>query len=222
MSDPVIEKTIAFVREQLAGAEGGHDWFHSERVWKMARFIYGKEGRGDRMTIELAALLHDISDPKFNEGHEEKGPELAFNFLIRNGLDRERAEHIRAIIRHVSYKGGLPQDQINTIEFRIVQDADRLDAMGAIGIARAFNYGGYRNRPMYDPGVPLQEYSDPSAYHASNAPTINHFHEKLLKLKDLMNTDTGKKIARERHAFMLQYLERFLGEMDPDGPAPEA
>ncbi len=214
MFDPVTEKTIAFVREQLAGAEGGHDWSHTRRVWKMAGYIREREGRGDRLTIELAALLHDVSDPKFNDGDEEKGAELAFDFLIRCGLDRERAGHIRSIIRHVSYRGGMPQDQIRSIEFQIVQDADRLDAMGAVGIARAFNYGGFKNRPIHDPGVPLREYTDPSEYHASAAPTINHFHEKLLKLKDLMNTSTGKKIARERHRFMLRFLRQFLKEVD--------
>jgi len=214
MYDPVIEKTIAFVREQLAGAEGGHDWSHTERVWKTARFIREREGEGDRLTIELAALLHDVSDPKFNNGDEEKGAEMAFDFLIRSGLDRDRAGHIRSIIRHVSYRGGMPQDQIRSIEFRIVQDADRLDAMGAVGIARAFNYGGFKNRPIHDPGVPLQEYTDSSEYHASPAPTINHFHEKLLKLKDLMNTATGKKLARKRHRFMLRFLRQFSKEVE--------
>jgi len=212
--EKIVQKTISFVRDLFAGAEGGHDWSHTERVWKMAGYIREREGRGDRLTIELAALLHDISDPKFNDGDEEAGGAPAFDFLVRNGLDRERAGHIRSIINHISFKGGFSQDHIHTIEFRIVQDADRLDAMGAIGIARAFNYGGYKNRPIYDPDVPLQEYSDPSAYHASGAPTINHFHEKLLKLKGLMNTKTGKKIARERHDFMLHYLERFLREVD--------
>ncbi|HER08453.1 MAG TPA: HD domain-containing protein [Bacteroides sp.] len=214
MSDPIIEKTVDFVRQQLAGAEGGHDWSHIERVWKMAGFIREQEGQGDRMTIDLAALLHDIADPKFNDGDEEKGAALAFDFLTGNGLDLDRAGHIRSIIRYVSYRGGLPQDHIQSIEFQIVQDADRLDAMGAIGIARAFNYGGHKNRPIYDPGVPVREYADPSAYHASAAPTINHFHEKLLRLKALMNTETGKKIARERHAFMLQFLEQFHREAD--------
>jgi len=210
--DPTIQKTITYVKKVLANAEGGHDWLHIERVWKLARQIWKLEGKGDLLTIELAALLHDISDPKFNSGNEELGSQMAFNFLKKNNLDNKRIEHIQTIIRYVSYKGGFPQDKINSIEFRIVQDADRLDAIGAIGIARAFNYGGFKNRPIYDPSISLQEYKDSKAYHRSNAPTINHFYEKLLKLKDLMNTETGKRIGQERHNFMLQFLERFYDE----------
>jgi uncharacterized protein len=219
MDNPIIEKTVSFVKEQLAGAEGGHDWFHTERVWKMARFIHEREGRGDLLTIELAALLHDISDPKFNKGDEQKAGRLAYRFLMENEVDQDRAEHVRSIINHISFKGGTPQDEIDSIEFEIVQDADRLDAMGAIGIARTFHYGGYKDRAIYDPGVPVREYSDSSAYHTSDAPTLNHFYEKLLRLKDLMNTSTGKKIARDRHDFMLQFLERFYRETDQEGQA---
>ncbi|MCK5135715.1 MAG: HD domain-containing protein [Bacteroidales bacterium] len=210
--ETIVQNIIALVRETLNGAEGGHDWNHIERVWKMALHIHEKEGQGDLLTIELAALLHDISDAKFNNGDEELGNRMAFNFLIQNDVDREQAEHIQTIIKYVSYKGGFPQDRINSIEFQIVQDADRLDAIGAIGIARAFNYGGFKNRPIYDPSISLQEYKDSKAYYQSNAPTINHFYEKLLKLKDLMNTETGMRIALERHNFMLQFLERFYDE----------
>jgi len=211
---PIVEKTISFVKEIHAHAEGGHDWHHIERVWKMAKHILKEEGKGNLHTIELAALLHDISDPKFNDGDEEKGNQLAFNFLIKNKVDSEQAEHIQTIIKYVSFKGGFPQDRINSIEFQIVQDADRLDAIGAIGIARAFNYGGFKNRPIHDPSKPLQEYADSVAYHKSDAPTINHFYEKLLKLKELMNTRTGMRIARERHDYMLQFLQRFYDECD--------
>lgn len=211
---PIVEKTISFVKEIHAHAEGGHDWYHIERVWKMAKHILKEEGKGDLHTIELAALLHDISDPKFNGGDEEKGNQLAFNFLAKNKVGREQAEHIQAIIKYVSFKGGFPQDRIKSIEFQIVQDADRLDAIGAIGIARAFNYGGFKNRPIHDPSKPLQEYADSVAYHKSDAPTINHFYEKLLKLKELMNTQTGEKIARERHNFMLKFLDTFYDECD--------
>jgi uncharacterized protein len=214
--DRMVHHTILYVKETLAGAEGGHDWHHSERVWKLARHIRRMEGEGDPLIIELAALLHDISDPKFNGGDEESGPRLAHDFLIKQGLDRERADHIRSIVRPRSYRGGLPQDQISTIEFRIVQDADRLDAMGAVGIARAFSYGGFRNRPLYDPSVPVQKYRDAVTYHQSGAPTINHFYEKLLKLKGLMNTRTGRSLAHERHIFMEQFLERFFRECDPE------
>ena len=215
MSDTIIRNTVAFVKETLAGAEGGHDWFHIERVWNTARYIQKLEGSGDLLTIELAALLHDISDAKFNGGDEEMGSRMASDFLLKLGVAQEMVDHIQSIIKHVSYKGGFAQDQINTIEFQIVQDADRLDAIGAIGIARAFNYGGFKNRPIHNPEMPLQEYNDSRAYHKSDAPTINHFYEKLLKLKDLMNTSTGIAMAEERHAYMLQFLDRFYKEWDP-------
>jgi uncharacterized protein len=214
-ANTIIGETLSFVRKSLTGAEGGHDWFHTERVWKMAKHLREKEGRGDPLIIELAALLHDISDPKFNGGDQQRGSLMAYDFLIARGLDRQRAEHIRDIVQHVSFRGGVTQQVISTIEFQIVQDADRLDAMGAIGIARAFNYGGFRNRPLYDPAVPPREYDHPSAYHASGAPTINHFHEKLLRLKDLMNTPSARSIAEKRHRFMVHFLERFLGEWGP-------
>lgn len=214
-SEKIRNSTIAFVKETLADAEGGHDWFHIERVWKNARHIREKEGEGDLLTIELAALLHDISDAKFNGGDDELGSRMAFEFLEDQGMDPGRLEHIRSIIKYVSFKGGFPQDQISSIEFKIVQDADRLDAIGAIGIARAFNYGGFKKRPLHDPDKALQEYSDSKAYHKSDAPTINHFYEKLLKLKDLMNTETGKKMAEQRHQYMLVFLDQFYGEWDP-------
>jgi len=218
LSGNIIEKTITFVKETLADAEGGHDWYHIERVWKTARFIQEKEGAGDLLTIELAALLHDISDAKFNGGNDEQGSRMASDFLVKLGVEKEMVEHIKAIIKHVSYKGGFPQDRISSLEFRIVQDADRLDALGAIGIARAFNYGGFKKRPLYDPAVSLQEYENPVAYHKSDAPTINHFYEKLLKLKDLMNTSTGKLLAEERHNYMVDFLDRFYNEWDPQWP----
>ncbi len=216
MANGIVNDTVLFVKETLAGAEGGHDWHHIERVWKMARHIQEREGKGDRLTIELAALLHDISDAKFNGGDHDRGSRMAHDFLIRNRVDRDRASHIRSIIKHLSYKGGFPQDSIHSMEFQIVQDADRLDAMGAIGIARAFNYGGYKHRAIHDPSRSLQEYADSGAYHRSDAPTINHFYEKLLKLKDLMNTRTGRELALERHQYMLDFLETFFREWDPE------
>ncbi|MEN8155921.1 MAG: HD domain-containing protein [Bacteroidota bacterium] len=211
-----IQKTITYVKETLAGAEGGHNWFHIERVRKLARYIREKEGKGDQEVIDLAALLHDISDAKFNGGDLDKGGRLATEFLTDHGLEPEKVKHIGKIIQYVSFKGGFPQDQINSIEFQIVQDADRLDAMGAIGIARAFNYGGFKNRPLHDPEIPLREYNDTKSYHQSDAPTINHFYEKLLKLKDLMNTQTGKELAKERHRYMEQFLKQFYREWDPE------
>jgi uncharacterized protein len=213
--DRMIEHTVDFVKQVLADAEGGHNWYHIERVWKLAKYIQKCEGEGHLLTIELAALLHDISDAKFNGGDEAQGSQMAHAFLIRNEVDPELAGHVETIIKYVSFKGGFPQDQIHSKEFQIVQDADRLDAMGAIGIARAFNYGGYKNRPLYDPAKPLQEYADSAAYHTSDAPTINHFYEKLLKLKELMNTPTGKELARERHTYMLDFLETFFREWNP-------
>jgi len=214
MSGSVVDHTIAYVKNMLEGAEGGHDWYHIERVWQMARFIRQEEKRGDRLTIELAALLHDVSDPKFNGGNEEEGQKVAIRFLKAEGVDRERIGQVGTIVRHLSFKGGKQLQQQRSIEFQIVQDADRLDAMGAIGIARAFNYGGYKNLPIYDPSVPLTEYPDSATYYASKAPTINHFHEKLLKLKDLMNTETGRSLAEERHQYMINFLERFHRECD--------
>jgi uncharacterized protein len=214
----MIEKTSLYVKKILEGAEGGHDWYHTERVWKTALFIREKEGKGDLLTIELASLLHDISDPKFNGGDEEAGVRLATGFLTEEGLDSERTDHIGQIIRNVSFKGGHEMAEIDTIEFRIVQDADRLDALGAIGIARTFNYGGYKNLPIHDPTIPVTEYEDSGSYYRSKAPTINHFYEKLLKLKDLMKTSTGRALAEERHEFMLQFLERFYRECHLEGP----
>ena len=210
----LIGLTTEFVRSQLKGIESGHDWFHIERVWKLSKNIREQENQGDLLTIELAALLHDIADPKFHDGDDEIGSQIAFNFLTKNGVDPRRIEHIQTIIKYVSFKGGFSQDIINSIEFQIVQDADRIDAIGAIGIARAFNYGGYKNRSIHDPELDLREYHDSKAYHRSDAPTINHFYEKLLKLKDLMNTQTGKKIAAERHKYMEHFLEQFYLEWE--------
>jgi uncharacterized protein len=159
--------------------------------------------------------LHDISDPKFNGGDKEAGNRLASVFLLEKGLDSERTGQIRDIIKHISYGGGISQKLTPSIEFQIVQDADRLDAMGAIGIARAFNYGGFKNRPIYDASVPVREYQDTASYYRSNAPTINHFYEKLLKLQGLLNTDTGKRLGAERHEYMVQFLAQFFREVHP-------
>lgn len=211
----LISDTEKFVRETLEGAEAGHDWSHVDRVRNMALHIREMEADGDPLVIELAALLHDIADPKFHQGDQERGAELATGFLTRNGLDMSRISHIHSIIRHLSFKGGHGQDVIRTVEFRMVQDADRLDAMGAIGIARTFNYGGFRNLPIHDPGIPVRDYGSADEYYASKAPTINHFYEKLLKLKDLMHTATGKAIAEQRHEFMLEFLKQFQRDLDP-------
>jgi uncharacterized protein len=219
----IIQKTKVYIKETLEGAEAGHDWSHIERVWKLSRHIRAEEGKGDVQVVELGALLHDISDPKFNGGDEEKGSQLAYHFLQKEGVPSESIEHIQTIIKHISFKGGHRPNFKPSVEFKIVQDADRLDAMGAIGVARAFHYGGYKNRALYDPTIGVKEYGTVEEYHGSTAPTINHFYEKLLKLKDLMNTSTGRRLAMERHHFMLSFLEQFYRDVDPgfEGPDPD-
>jgi uncharacterized protein len=199
------------VKETLANAEGGHDWFHIERVWKTARHI-AEEELVDIHVVELASLLHDIADSKFNDGDESVGPRIARNFLESKKLPDEIIEHVVMIIENISFKGGNHIMNFSSKELLVVQDADRLDAIGAIGIARAFNYGGFKNRALYDPSIPPNLNMDKEAYKKSSAPTINHFYEKLLQLKDRMNTSTGKRIAEERHRFMESYLEQFYKE----------
>lgn len=209
----LINSTIDFVKTELAGAEGGHDWFHSYRVWKMARNIAEKES-GDRLVVEIAALLHDIADSKFNDGDEDVGPIKAADFLRELGVADEVIEHVENIIRHISFKGGNHQQKFRSPELDIVQDADRLDAIGAIGIARTFNYGGYKNREMYNPEIKPVLNMTKEEYKNSKAPTINHFYEKLLLLKDRMNTKTGKAIAEQRHQYMEQFLDEFYEEWE--------
>lgn len=211
--DIIKEKTISFVKDTLQGAEAGHDWFHIERVYKTALGIHTKEG-GDLLLVTLAALLHDIADSKFNNGDEEIGPEMAGNFLRTLGLTEAMILEVQQIIRNLSYKASLGKIEFSSKELDIVQDADRLDAIGAIGIARAFTYGGYKNRVLYDPQIKPELNMSKEAYKNSEAPTINHFYEKLLRLKDLMKTRTGKELAEQRHQFMLLYLEQFYSEWE--------
>lgn len=207
----IIDSTIACVKQELKGAEGGHDWWHIERVWKNAKAI-AKEESCNQFVVELAALLHDIADAKFYQGDENTGPEKARSFLMGMEVNRQVIHHVEKIIRNVSFKGGNFIAGFYSIELGIVQDADRLDAMGAIGIARAFNYGGFSNREIYNPAVKPDLGMNKESYKKSAAPTINHFYEKLLLLNERMNTITGKKMAEERHNFMLQYLEQFYHE----------
>jgi len=209
--DSAIEKTIEFVKKTLAGAEAGHDWFHIERVYKTALNINAVE-KGDLLTVTLAALLHDIADSKFNNGDEEIGPQLAGAFMARINISQEIIIHVQQIIRNLSYKASLGTVSFHSKELNIVQDADRLDAIGAIGIARAFTYGGYKNRVMYDPEIKADLNMDKETYKKSAAPTINHFYEKLLRLKDLMKTAKGTELAEQRHQFMLSYLDQFYAE----------
>lgn len=211
--DKITGLTITFVKETLAHAEAGHDWFHIERVYKTALNINTQEN-GDLLTVALAALLHDIADSKFNDGDEEIGPRTAAAFLDTLGIPAEVILHVQQIIRNMSYKASLSGPNFSSREMDIVQDADRLDAIGAIGIARAFTYGGYKNRIMYDPAIPSNPNQSKEAYKNSTAPTINHFYEKLLLLKDLMKTSAGRKLADERHQFMQLYLEHFYAEWE--------
>lgn len=206
-----ITKTIAFVKEQLANAEGGHDWFHIERVFKNALLI-SKTENVDELVVSLGALLHDIADSKFHNGDETIGPKTARKFLFDLNVDSAIIEHVINIIENISFKGGHEVPTFHSAELAVVQDADRLDAMGAIGIARCFNYGGFKNRQLYNPEIPPNINMNKEEYKASKAPTINHFYEKLLLLKDKMNTKTAKKLALERHQYMETFLKQFYKE----------
>lgn len=208
------EATIAFVKKTLADAEGGHDWFHIERVWKNAMHIAAQEGGANLEIVELGALLHDIADAKFYDGDEEIGPKKAREFLETLDVTPAVIAHVENIVRHISFKGSREGQQFMSPELAIVQDADRLDAIGAIGIARTFNYGGFKGRPLYDPAIAPDPSMSKEEYKKGESPTINHFYEKLLLLKDMMNTRTGKELAAERHAFMETFLAEFFDEWE--------
>ena len=209
----IVHKTILFVQEKLENAEGGHDWFHIERVYKNALLIAENEVC-DVNVVKLGALLHDIADSKFHDGDEAIGPKIAREFLESENADEVTIQHVINIIENLSFKGGNAEKTFSSVELDIVQDADRLDAMGAIGIARTFNYGGFKNRPLHNPNIAPNLHMSKEEYKNSEAPTINHFYEKLLLLKDKMNTETGKKIAQERHQFMINFLSQFYAEWD--------
>lgn len=209
----IIENSINFVKQTLDGAEGGHDWWHIQRVWQLARTISESES-ADAFVVQLGALLHDIADAKFHNGDETIGAQLAADFLKTQNVSDDVIEHVVAIIDNVSFKGGNTDQKFKSIELDIVQDADRLDAIGAIGIARTFNYGGFKNREMYNPEIAPKLDMTKEEYRNSTAPTINHFYEKLLLLKDRMNTSTGKQMAEHRHRFMEQFLEEFYAEWE--------
>lgn len=210
----LIDTTILFVKQQLENAEGGHDWFHIERVYKNALLIAQEEDDCDLTVVKLSALLHDIADSKFHNGDEQVGPKTARTFLESQGVSEEIIAHVIAIIENISFKGGNFEKQFHSKELDIVQDADRLDAIGAIGIARTFNYGGFKNRPLYNPAIQPNLNMNKEEYKNNNAPTINHFYEKLLLLKDKMNTETGKQIAEKRHAYMVNFLSQFYAEWE--------
>ncbi|MBQ0769638.1 MAG: HD domain-containing protein [Bizionia sp.] len=209
----LINNTIAFVKRELKDAEGGHDWFHIERVYKNALLI-AKQEQVDTLVVALGALLHDIADSKFHNGDETVGPKVAREFLFKENTDSHVIEHVIKIIENISFKGGNTSQQFKSLELDVVQDADRLDAIGAIGIARCFNYGGFKNRPLFNPEIKPQLKMTKEEYKNSEAPTINHFYEKLLLLKDRMNTKSGKQIAEKRHDFMLLFLDQFYDEWD--------
>ena len=211
----ILKKTKKFVKQRFKGAEGGHDWFHTKRVLANSVHIAKKEN-ANLFVVQLAALLHDIADAKFHDGDETVGPKVASEFLIEHNVDHLSREHIVKIIESVSFKNSFSNtdNPFNSIELQIVQDADRLDAIGAIGIARAFNYGGFKNRELYNPKITPNRSMSKEEYKKSDSPTINHFYEKLLLLKEKMNTSTGKNLAEKRHAFMLSYLDQFYQEWE--------
>ncbi|GAB2763015.1 HD domain-containing protein [Salinimicrobium soli] len=217
--EEVIQNTTAFVQKTLQNAEGGHDWFHIQRVLKNAREIAAGENV-DLFIVELGALLHDIADSKFHKGDESLGPKRARAFLEGQQVDEEVIIHVENIIKWISFKGGNENQQFSSPELDVVQDADRLDALGAIGIARTFNYGGHKGRGIFDPEIKPNLNMSKEEYKRSTAPTVNHFYEKLFLLKDRMNTKTGRRMAEERHQFMELYLKEFYKEWgaDPENP----
>jgi len=207
----LIENTVEFVKEKLKGAEAGHDWYHIERVWKLSKKIAETENCNLEV-VELAALLHDIADPKFHNGDETLALEVSRQFLERQYAAEDIIENVLFIIKNISFKNRAEAPENPPVELKIVQDADRIDAIGAIGIARTFNFGGFKNNLMYDPEIKPKLKMSKEEYKKSNGTTINHFYEKLLLLKDLMNTQKGKEIAADRHDFMLQFLDQFYKE----------
>lgn len=208
-----FEQTIAFVKHELKNAESGHDWFHIERVYKNALNILDSE-QGDKEVVIYAALLHDIADSKFHGGDETIGPRKAAAFLKSISVEESVVDHVVQIIENISFKGGNFERNFSSPELFIVQDADRLDAIGAIGIARTFNYGGFKNNLIHDPENSPKMHMSKEEYKNHKGTTINHFYEKLLLLKDLMNTQTGKQIAEKRHQYMLGFLSQFYAEWD--------
>jgi uncharacterized protein len=210
----VIQNTICFVKKTLERSEGGHDWFHINRVYKNALLI-AKNEKVDLFVVQLGALLHDIADAKFYDGDESIGPKKARDFLESQQVEETVISHIENIILFISYKSSFDHNRsFSSPELNVIQDADRLDAIGAIGIARCFNYGGFKNRSLYDPEIRPKLQMTKEEYKNSTAPSINHFYEKLLLLKDNMNTKTGKIIAQKRHSFMDEFLQQFLDEWE--------
>ena len=212
--DTIIEVTKNYVKATLKDSEGGHDWFHTLRVYNNAKLI-AKNEKVDNYIVALGALLHDIADSKFHNGDDTVGPNMARDFLVSHNVGSSVIDSVIDIIINISFNKSLDNNKnCNSPELDVVQDADRLDAIGAIGIARCFNYGGFKNRKLFDPSIKPNMNFSKNEYKNSTAPTINHFYEKLLLLSDKMNTKTGKKIAENRHQFMMEYLDQFKAEWD--------
>lgn len=216
--DATVQATEAFVRERLQGDASGHDWFHTDRVRRLAlRLAREEEAAGatlDHRVVELAALLHDLDDWKFAGGDEAAAPRAATAWLSGHGVDTKTISHVAEIVGTLSFKGAGVPTPMRTIEGAVVQDADRLDAIGAIGIARTFAYGGFRGIPMHDPDVFPELHETFAIYKASVGTTINHFPEKLLLLRDRMNTAAARRLAARRHVVMESFLTQFLAEWD--------
>lgn len=218
--DEIVQRTDAYVREKMSGEGTGHDWWHVHRVRQMALRLADEEG-ADRYVVELAALLHDIADHKFHGGDETAGPRTARAWLAECGADPTTVDDVADIIARLSFKGAGVPTPMPTREGQVVQDADRLEAIGAIGIARAFAYGGSRGRALHDPDEAPELHESFDGYKRGTGSTINHFHEKLLLLRDRMNTPTARRIAEGRHRFMEAFLERFLCEWDGADDLPD-
>lgn len=209
--EEVLERTETFIRQQLSGDSSGHDWWHIARV-RAAAISIGRAEDADLYIVELAALLHDVADWKFHGGDDAAGPTAARQWLESLGADGETIDHVCEIIATVSFKGAKVATPMRTLEGRVVQDADRLDAIGAVGIARTFAYGGHAGQAMHDPALAAEAHATFADYKAKRTTTINHFHEKLLLLKDRMNTDAGRRLAQARHAYMETFLRQFDDE----------
>jgi uncharacterized protein len=213
-NEAAVSKTRDFLEKKFKDESSGHDYWHMYRVWKLSKHIATNESKVDMFTLELAALLHDIADFKFHDGDEEAGSRAAREWLESLGVDDAVIGHVEDIVRHISFKGANVESKLSTIEGKIVHDADKLDAIGAIGIGRTFAYGGFKGREMYDPNRPPEQFDTVAAYAKNTSPTINHFYEKLLLLKDRMFTKTGKEIAQHRHEVMEMFLNEFFYEWE--------
>jgi len=212
-NEEILSKSEEYVKQHLSSAEGSHDWSHTWRVWRLSVQIALKEN-ADIFITSLGALFHDIADPKFHNGNEEKGIKMTREYLSSLHVSKEVISSVEDIVRRVSFRGGMPDLLPKSPELKCVQDADRLDAIGAVGIARAFSYGGYKKRKIHDPDQDIKVFTTADEYRNSESSTINHFYEKLLLLKDLMNTKAGRKLARKRHKFMKVFLREFFKEIN--------